>query len=51
MKYLSECGFAFEEISVFAAFRRVEPWVEESAAIGYGLQGGGSLVREGQSDK
>lgn len=51
MKYLSERGFALEEISVFAAFRRVEPWVQESAAIGYGLQRGGALVRKGKPDK
>lgn len=50
-KYLSKRGFALEEICVFAAFRWVESWIQERAAIGYGLQGGGSFVREGQSDK
>lgn len=49
--YLSKRGFALKEICVFAAFRGLEPWVQESAAIGYGLQGGGPFVWEGHSDK
>lgn len=49
--HLSQRGFALEEVSVLAALWRVEFGVEESAAVGYGLQGGRTLVWERQTHK
>lgn len=49
--HLSQCGFALEEICVLAALWRVEFGVEESAAVSDGLQGGGTLVGEGEPHK
>lgn len=49
--HLSQGGFALEEVRVLAALRRVEFGVEEGTAIGNGLQGGGTLVGEGQTHK
>lgn len=51
LPHLSQSGLALEEVSVFAAFWRVELGVEESAAVRNGLQGGGALVGEGQTHK
>lgn len=47
--HLSQSGLAFEEVCVFAAFRRRELGVEEGAAVGDGLQWGGTLIGEGQT--
>lgn len=49
--HLSQSGFALEEVCVFAALWRVEFGVEERTAVGNGLQGGRSLVGEGQTHK
>lgn len=49
--HLSQGGLALEEVRVLAALRRVELGVEEGAAVGDGLQGGGALVGEGQAHK
>lgn len=49
--HLSKCRFSLEEVCVLAALRRVEFGVEESAAVGDGLQGGRTLVGEGQAHK
>lgn len=49
--YLSQCGFALEEFRVLAALWWVEFGVEESTAVGDGLQGGRTLVGEGQTYK
>lgn len=48
---LPQGGFALEEVGVLAALGRVELGVEEGAAVGDGLQGGGALVGEGQAHK
>lgn len=47
--HLSQRGLALEEVRVLAALRRRELGVEEGAAVGDGLQGGGTLVGEGQT--
>lgn len=49
--HLSQGGFAFEEVCVLAALWRVKLRVEERAAVGDGLQGGRTLVGEGQTHK
>lgn len=49
--HLSQSWFALEEVRVLAALWRVELGVEEGAAVGDGFQGGGALVREGQTHK
>lgn len=49
--HLSQRGFALEKVCVFAALRRAEFGVEEGAAVGDGLQGGGTLVGKGQTHK
>lgn len=51
MTHLPQRGLPLEEVCVLAALRRVELGVEESAAIGDGLQGGGTLVGEGETHK
>lgn len=51
ISHLSQSGLALEEIGVLAALGRGELGVEECAAIGYGLQGGGTLIGEGQTHK
>lgn len=47
--HLSQRGLALEEVRVLAALGRRELGVEEGAAVGDGLQGGGTLVGEGQT--
>lgn len=47
--HLSQRGFALEEVCVLAALRWRELGVEEGAAIGDSLQGGRTLVGEGQT--
>lgn len=47
--HLPQGGLALEEVGVLAALGRGELGVEEGAAIGDGLQGGGALVGEGQA--
>lgn len=49
--HLSQRGLALEEIRVLAALGRRELGVEEGAAVGDGLQGGWTLVGEGQTHK
>lgn len=51
MSHLSQRGLALEEVRVLAALRRVEFGVEESTAVGDGLQGGRTLVGEGETHK
>lgn len=49
--HLPQGGLALEEVRVLAALGRIELGVEEGAAVGDGLQGGGALVGEGQAHK
>lgn len=49
--HLSQCGFAFEEVRVLAALWWVKFRVEESTAIGDGLQRGWTLIGEGETHK
>lgn len=49
--HLSQGGFAFEEVRVLAALRRGKFGVEESTAVGDGLQRGWTLVGEGETHK